>query len=143
MGSVLLYLLKSPTILSVIHDLTDRWLFFGINLDQVLVPILCQPQCFSQGEHANRFGSATAGRAGSIWNGDVIPPFTAPGWLALSLSEFLLLCMQLLICLLPATPVNATEALELVAHEKSEQDVLRSQIPAPTLDGDPFRVQPH
>ncbi len=53
MGSVLLYLLKSPTILSVIHDLTDRWLFFGINLDQVLVPILCQPQCFSQGEHAN------------------------------------------------------------------------------------------
>ena len=33
MRSVLLYLLKSPTILSVIHDLADRWLFFGINLD--------------------------------------------------------------------------------------------------------------
>ena len=64
---------------------------------------------------AERFGSVTAGRAGSIWNGDVIPPFTALGWLALSLSEFLLLCMQLLICLLPATPVNATEALELLA----------------------------
>jgi len=47
--------------------------------------------------------------------------------LALSLSEFLLLCMQLLICLLPRALVNATEALELVAPEKGQYDVRRAK----------------
>ncbi len=31
---------------------------------------------------AQRFGSVTAGQGRSIWKGDAVPPFTAPGWLA-------------------------------------------------------------
>jgi hypothetical protein len=49
--------------------------------------------------------------------------------------------MQLLECLLPLKLVNVTGTLEVVAHEKSEYDVLATKITAPTLGGDPFRVQ--
>src|SRR6266550_1215095 len=60
--------------------------------------------------------------------------------LALFFSEFLLVCMQLLECLLPLKLVNVTWTLELVAYEKSQYDVLGTQMTAPTLEGDPFRV---
>ena len=56
-------------------------------------------------------------------------------------SKFLLVCMQLLVCLLPLKLVNATGTLDVVAHEKSEYDVLGTQVTAPTLEGDPFRVE--
>ena len=63
------------------------------------------------------------------------------GSLAHFFSKFLLVCMQLLVCLLPLKLVNVTGTLEVVAHKNSEYDVLGTQMTAPTLDGDPFRVQ--